>query len=55
MISSPLSLSRLSCELALELVDDSTKLFEVYAFIASPKLANRRFQIREEVCPLPPT
>jgi len=53
MIASFLRHAGLNRELTLERVDDGPKLFQVYAFIASLKLANRYFQFREGCAPFP--
>jgi hypothetical protein len=42
VIAGSLRLSRLKRELTLELINDGTKLFQIYALVASPKLMHGR-------------
>src|SRR5713101_5601856 len=42
VIAGSLRLAGLKRELTLELINDGTKLFEIYALVASPKLTHRR-------------
>jgi hypothetical protein len=42
MIAGSLRLAGLKRELTLELINDGTKLFEIYALVASLKLTHRR-------------
>ncbi|HWO91737.1 MAG TPA: hypothetical protein VNP53_07175, partial [Methylomirabilota bacterium] len=42
VIAGSLRLAGLNRELTLEFVDDPTKLFQIYALVASPELTHRR-------------
>jgi len=42
VIAGSLRLSRLKRELTLEFINDGTKLFQIDALVASPKLSHRR-------------